>query len=96
MLQIYQKFSHHQNPGAVRDRLPSSRSICGAFRVICEKSARSGLKKKELYIQGIKLALEEKRLASEMKEREAARQSQEATMNAMLGIIAKFAEMTQK
>jgi hypothetical protein len=56
----------------------------------------SRMKQKELDIQERKLALEEKRLALEMEDRSAARQSQEATMNAMLGIIAKFAEKTSK
>jgi hypothetical protein len=56
----------------------------------------SGLKEKELDIQERKLPFEEKCLALEMEDRADARQSHEATMNEMLGIIAKFAEKTQK
>jgi hypothetical protein len=50
----------------------------------------SGLNEKELDIQKRKHALEEKHLALEMEDREAARQSQEATINAMLVIITAF------
>jgi hypothetical protein len=52
--------------------------------------------RQELALQERKMALEERRLEFEMEERVAARRLQDATTNAMLNLIAKYADQRQK
>jgi hypothetical protein len=80
-----------------RRSVSSSSKFEQAFLELSESYVRNlqgstGTKEKELEIQERKIALEEKKLAFEMEERAAARQSQETTMQAMLGLIKGIAE----
>jgi hypothetical protein len=81
-----------------RGRMSSSCKFEQAFLELSESyvgnlQGSTGTKEKELEIQERKIALEEKKLAFEMDERAAARQPQETTMQAMLGLIKGIAEI---